>query len=79
MSTLENTVAMMRTLPESDLLEIQSLTLKLFNSRRAVCPFPLKSRQEIYKDLENSRKQATAGEYQEMGEAVDEICLELGI
>lgn len=79
MTTIENTVAMMEVLPEADLLKIQSFTLKLFEQKRTNCPFPLKSREDIYRDLEISRKQAAAGEYQEMGEAIDEICRELGI
>lgn len=79
MTTIENTVAMMETLPETDLLKIQTYTLELFKQKRTDCPFPLKSREDIYRDLEISRQQAAAGEYQEMGEAIDEICRELGI
>ena len=33
MTTLENTISMMKSLPETDLLEIQKLTVKLFQRR----------------------------------------------
>lgn len=79
MTTLENTISMMEVLPEADLLEIQKFTTKLFKQRRTDCPFLLKSREDIYKDLEISRKQAEAGEYQEAGEFMAELREEYGI
>ncbi len=86
MNTLQNTISMLKTLPEADLIKIQDFTQNL--SRRheleaadeAVAKYlGPKSAEDIYRDLERSRKQAEAGEYQEMGEALDEICRELGI
>lgn len=79
MNTLENTVSMMKALPETDLVKIQDFTKKLFQRQQNNCPFPLKSREDIYKDLEISRKQATAGEYQKAGEFLSEIRQEYGI
>ncbi len=86
MNTLENTISMMKTLPETDLVKIQDFTRKL--SRRheleaadgAVGKFlkPM-SREDFMRDIEVADKQFAAGEYQEIGEAVDEICQELGI
>lgn len=79
MNTIENTVAMMETLPETDLLKIQTYTLKLFRQKHTDCPFPLKNREDIYRDLEISRKQAAAGEYQEAGEFLAQLREEYGI
>lgn len=90
MSTLQNTISMMKTLPEADLIKIHDFTKNLSKRHEleaadkaadeAVAKFlGPKSAEDIYRDLEISRKQAEAGEYQEMGEALDEICRELRI
>lgn len=42
-------------------------------------PFPLKSREDIYKDLEISRQQAARGECQDMGQALTEIRAKYGL
>lgn len=73
MNTLENTISMLEVLPEADLVKIQDFTRKLFKQRSTACPFPPKSRDEIYRDLEISRRQAAAGDCQEMGQALAEI------
>lgn len=80
MSTLENTVSMMKTLPETDLLKIQSLTKKLCKRREseaadeAVGKFlkPM-SAEDIYRSLEVSRKQAAAGECSSAEEVFNEL------
>lgn len=86
MSTLERTVSMMKALPETDLIKIQDFTEKLFKSHEsevadgATARFlGLKSAKDIYKDLEISRRQAEAGEYQEAGEFLAEIKAKYGI
>ena len=86
MNTLQNTISIMKTLPEADLVKIHDFTKSLSKCHEleatdeAVAKFlGPKSAKDIYKDLEKSRKQAEAGEYQEMGEALDEICRELRI
>lgn len=79
MTTPRNTVSMMKVLPEADLVEIQNFTKKLFNLRNADCPLPPKSKEEIYKDLETSRKQAAEGDFQEAGEFLAEVRKEYGI
>ena len=80
MNTLQNTISMLKTLPEADLIKIQNFTKKL--SRRhelesidtAVSQFlPSKSREDIYKDLEISRQQAAEGKCQRMEQALTEI------
>lgn len=86
MSTLQNTIFMMKTLPEADLIKIQNFAKKLSQHREleiadeAVGRFlSPKSREEIYKDLENSRQQAAEGKYQEAGEFLAELRAEYGI
>ncbi len=78
MSTLQNTISMIEVLPEADLLKIQDFAKKLFQ-RNTKCPFPPKSEEEIYRDLEISRQQAAEGKCQEMGEALEEIRAKYGL
>ncbi|HCT91651.1 MAG TPA: hypothetical protein DF613_09790 [Lachnospiraceae bacterium] len=86
MSIMENTISMMESLPEADLLKIQNFTRKLFqcheseSTDEAVGRFlePM-SREDFMRDIEIAERQFAAGEYQEMGEAIDDICQELKI
>ena len=80
MTTLEDTISMLKTLPETDLLEIQDFTKKLSMRHEleavdeAVGRFlPPKSREDIYRDLEKSRKQIEAGEYSDAEEVFNEL------
>lgn len=73
MDILENTISMLEVLPETDLLEIQKFTMKLFQQRRADCPFPLLSKEDILQDLKISEKQFANEEYQEAGEFLSEL------
>ncbi len=64
MNTLQNTISIMKTLPEADLVKIHDFTKKLSKRHEleavdeAVGRFlPPKSREDIYRDLEISRKQ----------------------
>lgn len=70
---------MIKILPEADLAEVQNFARKLLQRREAGCPFPLKSREDIYKDLEVSQQQIRNGEYQESGEFITEVRKEYGI
>ena len=86
MSTLQNTISILKVLPESDLIKVQDFAKKLSKHREsdsvdeAVGKFlrPL-SREDFLKDIEISEQQFAAGEYQEMGEAINDICQELNI
>lgn len=86
MTTLENTISMMRVLPETDQIKIQDFTKKLFQHYKdgavdeAVGQFlkPM-SREDFMRDIEIAEAEFSRGEYQEMGEALDEICQELKI
>ena len=62
MSTLQNTISMIKTLPEADVKFLKPM-----------------SPEDFMRDIETAEKQYVAGEYQEMGEALDEICQELRI
>lgn len=79
MTMLENTISMIKVMPEADLAEIQNFAKKLLQRRDAGCPFPLKSKEDIYKDLEVSRQQIQNGEYQKAGEFIAEVRKEYGI
>ena len=79
MTMLENTISMIKVMPEADLAEIQNFARKLLQRRDTGCPFPLKSREDIYKDLEVSRRQIQNGEYQDAGEFIAEVRKEYGI
>lgn len=79
MTMLENTISMIKVMPEADLAEVQNFVRKLLERRDADCPFPLKSREDIYKELEISRQQIQDGEYQEAGKFIAEVRKEYGI
>lgn len=79
MTMLENTISMIKVLPEADLEEIQNVAKRLLKKRSAECPFVLKSREDIYKDLEASRKQIADRDYQDAGEFIAEVREEYGI
>lgn len=79
MTMLESTISMIKVMPEADLAEVQNFAKKLLQRREAGCPFPLKGREDIYKDLEVSRKQIRNGEYHEAGEFIAEVRKEYGI
>ncbi len=86
MTTLENTISILEGLSETDLIKIQALAKKLFQScedktaDEAVGRFlkPM-SREDFMHDIEKSEEEFARGEYQEMGEALDEIYRELQI
>ena len=79
MSILESTISILEVLPEADLLEVQQFAKRLFMLRSDKRPFPLKSREEIYKDLEISRQQVAEGKCQEMGHTLTEIREKYGL
>lgn len=60
MSTLETTVSMMKQLPEKDLLKVQAFVRLFFPESSN--PFSPLSEEEIYFQLERSRKHAEEGQ-----------------
>ncbi len=79
MTTLENTISMLKVLPEADLMEIQNFTRKLFQRRSADNCFHSVSAEQIFSDLETSRKQISEGKSKEMGQAIDGIRRKYGL
>lgn len=79
MTMLESTISMIKILPEADLAEIQNIAKKLLQKHSAACPFDLKSKEDIYRDLEISRYQIARGDYQDAGEFSAEVRKEYGI
>lgn len=86
MSILQNTISMLEVLSESDLIKVQNSTKKLSKRHESksindsIDKFlKPKSRENIYRDLEISRKQSNDGEYQEADVFLDEIRKEYGI
>lgn len=91
MSILENTVSMMKTLPEADLLKIQEFTFGLFQCRcenrmsveaadeaagRFLNPM---SREDIMRDIEIAEAQFASGEYQNAREFLAGLRKEYGV
>lgn len=80
MSTLQKTISMIENLPEADLLKIQDFTRKLSKRHElemadeAVGRFlPPKSAEDIYRDLEKSRRQAAEGNCKGAEKVFDEL------
>lgn len=79
MTTLENTISMIRILPEADLAEIQNFAKKLIQRREANCPFALKGHEDIYQDLGAAHRQIASGECQDANEFITEVKKEYGL
>lgn len=79
MTMLESTISIIKVLPDADLEEIQTFAKRLLKKRNQDCPFALKSREDIYRDLETSRKQIADGEYQDAEEFISEVRKEYGL
>ena len=71
MSTLEQTVSMLETLPEDDVKAIHDITYRFYIRERSILK-PL-TKEQILKDLSISREQIANDEALEMGEAIKEI------
>lgn len=70
---------MIKVLPEADLAEVQNFARKLLQRRSTDCSFVLKSKEEIYADLEVSRQQAAGGDYQDAKEFIAGVRKEYGV
>lgn len=79
MNTFENTVSMMETLPEADLVEIQNFTKKLYMLRITESPFRPLTGDDILNDLQTSREQIAQGKCKEMGQAIEGIRNKYGL
>ncbi len=79
MTVIEDTIAMMEVLPEADVVKIQNFTRKLLQAQSAVSPFYPKRKEEIYQNLELSRKQVAEGKCRRAKEMFDELERKYGI
>lgn len=79
MTTLENTISIIKILPEADLAEIQNFAQKLLQRHNAKCFLPPKSKEDIYQDLKVSRQQTSNQEYQNVVEFIAEVRNEYGL
>lgn len=86
MNTMESTVAMIKKLPEADLIKIQKFTKKLMlqNEDKALDDalgklLPKKSVEDIYHDLEVSRQQIKNGQYKTAGAVIAELRSQYGL
>ncbi|MCM1091035.1 MAG: hypothetical protein NC092_00740 [Butyrivibrio sp.] len=80
MSTLEKTISMIETLPETDLLKIQDLIQEFFRQReiestddavgRMLKPM---SKKAFMQDIETAEKEIAEGNYKKAQEVFDEL------
>ena len=75
MNTLDNTISITKEFST----KTSEFSKELFQPKNADSPFCPKSKEEIYNELEFSRKQAAAGEVQDAKEFLDELRKEYGI
>ena len=71
MSTLEATIAMLESLPESDVKAIHDITYRIFEKNSS--PLRPVSKKAILEDLGVSRNQIEKGEFKDAEEAVSDI------
>lgn len=86
MSTLENTISMMEALPETDLLEIQNLTVKLFQRHKVETPdeavgrfLKPMSREDFMRDIEIAEQEIADGKSRNANEVFNELEHRYGI
>lgn len=77
MSTLDNTISMMKKLPETDLLKIQDFTRKLSRRRELEMEDEMigtflkpMSRKDFLRDIENAEQEIAAGKYRNAEEVI---------
>ena len=74
MTTFESTVAMMRQLPEEDLLVIQSLVRRLVKS-----PIQPLTEEEFFERLETARRHADEGKLRPASQAIEAMRQRYGL
>ena len=77
MSTLEQTVTMLESLPEDDLKAIHDITYRFYIRKHS--PFEPLTKEQILEDLAISRQQIANDEGKELGEAIREIEAKYGL
>lgn len=79
MSTLEATVSMLELLSERELLVIQKLVQRIFESHEKNNPFQPLTEEQIYTLLTASRQQAENGEYDDASDFYKEMTAKYGV
>lgn len=79
MSTLEATVSMLEVLPEADLIRIQNFARNLLLSQDSSYPFQPLTKAQIIAQLDESRSQYEAGNYQEAVQFSEDLVAKYGL
>lgn len=79
MTTFESTVALMRCLPEEDLLAINSLVKRLVSRVPAQNPAQPITEAEYFDRLEVARRNAEAGKVRSAGQVIEDVRARYGL
>ena len=70
MSTLDATISMLEAMPEDARIQVMEFTQQLFTSRKAAHPFTPLNQEQIFSDLDESRRQISDGKGLDMEDAL---------
>lgn len=73
MSTLDATVSMLEAMPEDARIKVLEFTQQLFTSKKPANPFVPVNQKQVLSDLEESRRQITAGQGLNMKDALSRM------
>ncbi len=77
MSTLEQTVSMLKVLPDDDIKAIHDITYRFYIREHS--PFAPLTKEKVLNDLAISREQISNGDCKELGQAIQEIEAKYGL
>lgn len=77
MSTLEQTVSMLKVLPDDDIKAIHDITYRFYIREHS--PFTPLTKEKVLNDLAISREQISNGDCKELGQAIQEIEAKYGL
>ena len=77
MSTLESTISMLENMAPADVEVIYTMTKALFDKQAS--PFQPLSREQILRDLAESRQQIQAGQYSDAKDALQALRSKYGL
>lgn len=70
MSTLDATISMLKAMPEDARIQVMEFTQQLFTSRKPANPFTPLNQEQIFSDLDESRRQISDGKGLDMEDAL---------
>lgn len=79
MSTLEATVSMLKSLPESELLTIYDLTRRLYIKQNKDIELKVMTEEEMIDKLDTSRKHAEEGRVMDADVAISKLRIKYGL